>query len=325
MSRLAALTVVILALSVAPAWGSGGAAVGADAGGLGVTADGIGARYVAQPVQGGTLLEAIDRDGGTILDSRFFHQALMVPAVAFDGSATGLTADGTTLVLASPLRGSTSRFTVIDTRTLRVRQTIALRGRFALDAVAPDGARLYLVELLSRDGTRYAVRAYDMTSGRLLRAPVVDPAEADEPMRGSPISRVMSPDGRWAYTLYDGGGKTPFIHALDTVRSRAKCIDLNALAGRQDLMDMRVGLGGGEAVVVQDGATHAVLRVDPRTFAVSRWRPVPPAAPVAASGSGPGWLGVVAGIAVLVVLAALAVRARRRRREGGVDLGQLRL
>src|SRR3954464_186204 len=82
MSRLAALTVVVFALSVAPAWGSGGT-VGGDAGPLGVTANGLGARYVAQHVQGGTLLEAIDRDGGAILNSRFFHRNLMVPAVAF--------------------------------------------------------------------------------------------------------------------------------------------------------------------------------------------------------------------------------------------------
>ena len=323
MSRLAALTVVVFALSAAPAWGSGGPAVGGDAGPLGVTADGLGARYVAQHVQGGTLLEAIDRDGGAILNSRFFHQNLMVPAVAFDGSATGLTADGTTLVLASPLRGPTTRFTVVDTRRLGVRGVITLRGRFALDAVAPDGARLYLVELLSSDGTRYAVRAYDMAAGRLLRAPVVDPTEADEPMRGSPISRVMSTDGRWAYTLYDGGGKAPFIHALDTVRAQAKCIDLDALAGRQDLLDMRVDLGDGGAVVVQEGATHAILRVDPRTFAVSRVRPAAPPAP--AADSGVGWLEPTLGAAVLALLAAGGLWAGRRRRDRPVDLGQLRL
>ena len=324
MTRLAALTVVVFAFSTAPAWGSGGPVVGAgDAGPLGVTADGLGARYVTQPVPGGTLLEAIDRDGGSIIGSRFLHRELMVPAVAFDGSATGLTADGTTLVLASPLRGSTTRLAVIDTRTLRVRGIVSLRGRFALDAVAPDGARLYLVQLLSADGTRYAVRAYDMTAGRLLRAPVVDPTEADEPMRGSPISRVMSTDGRWAYTLYDGAGKAPFIHALDTVRAQARCIDLDALAGRQDLLDMRLDLGGGGAVVVSDGALHAVLRVDPRTFEVSRARSVPPAAPV--SGSGVGWLEPILGAGVLALLAAFAVWAGRRRRERGGDLGQLRL
>jgi hypothetical protein len=323
VSRLAVLTVVVFALSVAPAWGSGGPVVGGDARQLGVTADGIGARYVAQRVQGGTLLESIDRDGGRILNSRFFDRHLMVPAVAFDGSGSGLTADGTTLVLASPLRGSSSRFTVIDTRTLRVRQTITLRGHFALDAVSPDGHRLYFIEVLSGDGTRYAVRAYDMDAGRLLRAPVVDPAEADEPMRGSPISRVMSTDGRWAYTLYDGGDKAPFIHALDTVLGRAKCVDLDALAGRQDVYDMRVDLGADGAVVVSEGATHAVLRVDPRTFAVTPVHSAPPPAPAPSSGT--GWVEPIVGVALLGLLAALALWLGRRRRESGADLGQLRL
>jgi hypothetical protein len=322
MSRLAALIAIVFALCAAPAWGASGAAVGGDAGPFGVTADGIGVRYVAQSVQGGTLLEAIDRDGGAILRSHFFREHLMVPAVAFDGSATGLAADGLSLVLASPVRRSSSRFTVVDTRTLRVRRTFTLPGLFGLDAISPDGGRLYLIELLSPDGTRYAVRAYDMASGGLLSQPVVDPSEADEPMRGSPISRVMSADGRWAYTLYDGAGKAPFIHALDTVRAQAKCIDLDSLAGRQDLMDMRLGLDGGGAVLVQEGATHAILRVDPRTFAVSRVRPAAPT-PVAAGGT--GWLEPTIGFGVLALLAAGAVRAGRRRRESHVDLGQLRL
>ena len=43
-------------------------------------------------------------------------------------------------------------------------------------------------------------------------------------MRGLALSRVSSEDGRWAYTLYDGGGDVPFIHALDTVGDKAVCI-----------------------------------------------------------------------------------------------------
>jgi hypothetical protein len=46
-------------------------------------------------------------------------------------------------------------------------------------------------------------------SARLSSIPV------NEVMRGSPITRTTSADGRWAYTLYDGAGR-------DTVRSRAR-------------------------------------------------------------------------------------------------------
>ena len=45
-------------------------------------------------------------------------------------------------------------------------------------------------------------------------------------MRGLPQTRVTSPDGRWEYTLYDGGGGEPFIHALDVVEGATVCIDL---------------------------------------------------------------------------------------------------
>ena len=72
----------------------------------------------------------------------------------------------------------------------------------------------------ARDLNNYAVRAYDLRTRRLLPRPVVDPHEADEPMRGIPVTRVPSTDGRWAYTLYDNG-RHSFVHALDTARRTA--------------------------------------------------------------------------------------------------------
>ena len=59
-------------------------------------------------------------------------------------------------------------------------------------------------------------------------------------MRGQPLSRAMSPDGRWAYTLYDGNGETPFVHALDTSRATARCIDLDAIGGDENLWRLRL-------------------------------------------------------------------------------------
>jgi hypothetical protein len=123
----------------------------------------------------------------------------------------------------------------------------------------------------------------------------------------------MSHDGRWAYTLYDGNARHPFIHALDTARGRAKCIDLDALAGRQDLMDLRVAVTRDGSMVVRDGS-EPVLAVDPTTFVVHAPRPTAPATPPPApDGGGTGWLGPVAGAALLALLAALALRAGNRR------------
>src|SRR5207248_3337256 len=46
------------------------------------------------------------------------------------------------------------------------------------------------------------------------------------PMSGAPITRATTRDGRWAYTLYLRGNGRAFIHALDTTRRAAVCVDL---------------------------------------------------------------------------------------------------
>jgi hypothetical protein len=311
MRRYAVLTIALFALVAAPARGSGGPIVGGDAGFTGVTVPGLGMRYVTQQVPGGTLVMAVNRRGGEILRSRFLRRPLTVPAVAFDGTATGLGADGRTLVLATPrvsLPSRRSDFVVLETERLRQVASFSLGGDFSLDAVSPDADLLYFIQLRSADGTRYAVRAYDLAKQRLLRKPVVDPAEADEPMRGSPLSRALSSDGRWAYTLYDGNGKAPFIHALDTAGARAKCVDLDVLAGRQDLFDLRLAMAGDGTVLVRDALGRPLLAVDPHTFAVNQPRPAEPASPPPAPDDGGGWLGPAAGLALLALLIAAALK-----------------
>lgn len=99
-------------------------------------------------------------------------------------------------------------------------------------------------------------------------------------MRGYPVTRAVSPDGRWAYTLYDGGGRHPFVHALDTAAGTAACIDVEALAGRTDLMDVGLAVadGGAEVRIVAGGETVAVI--DAKTLRLSEPSPArPPADP----------------------------------------------
>jgi hypothetical protein len=310
MRRYIALTIAVFSLVAAPAAGAGGPIVGFDAGAAGVTSRGLGVRYVAERAHGGTLVMAIERRGGRVLQTRFLHRRLFVSAVAFDGSSTGLAARGGPLVLAAPRKGFPARhseFVVLETSRLRPVATFGLRGDFSLDAISPDGGRLYFIQTFS--GTRYAVRAYDFGRRSLLPEPVVDPAEADEPMQGTPMARVLSHDARWAYTLYDGNGTHPFIHALDTMRGRAKCVDLDGLAGRHDLIDMRLTVARDGTVLVRDAGSRPLFAVDPRTFAVRVPRPAAPApAPVADDGGTP-WLAPVAGVALLALLAFVAVRA----------------
>jgi hypothetical protein len=213
------------------------------------------ARYVTIPAGDRTLVARVATRGGRVLAFRLLSGTFTVPAVAYDGSASGLSANGRRLVLIEPRTSfprAQTTLAVVDTRHLRVERLVHLRGDFSFDAVSPNGRWAYLVNYTSpRDPTRYDVRALNMVTGRLDPQLVVDPRETGEKMRGNPITRTASRDGRWAYTLYDGAGGTPFVHALDTSTRTARCIDLGLLTGRQDLWRMRLSLSA-------DGSTLAV-------------------------------------------------------------------
>lgn len=267
-----------------------------------------------------------------------------VPAVDYSGTGGGLSADGKTLVLSSFATGNppvyppkTTRLAILDTdlrpqRHLRAGQrrppsafsSVKLPGHFAFDAISPDGSTIYLIHHFPKlTGpayiAHYEVRAYDVKSGRLLPEPIVDPDEPEERMEGLPLYRAMSPDGRWAYTLYDGNGRESFLHALDTVAGRAVCVDLPQLATLPRrfyyLLQLQVREGGAQIDLLRrvPGAkpTRALLTIDTRDFAVHR-----PAAVATASSEIGAWLPVVALSAVALSLLAWAGGRQRRAAEG---------
>jgi hypothetical protein len=290
--------------------------LGIDVGPAGVTNPSASSRYVTVPAKGDTVVERVRRNGGQILTSRVLPGNFTIPAVAYDGSAGGLSADGRVLVLIEPraqFPRARTTLAILESRALRVRTIVRLRGDFSFDAISPKGGLLYLIQYVSpRDPTRYVVRAYDAQHGRLLTAPVVDPHEHGEKMRGNPLSRAASADGRWAYTLYDGAGGTPFVHALDTSGQTARCVDLDALAGNTYLTRLRLRLNESGALTIRDG-DQTELVVDTKTFRV-RAPAKASAEPAAHADSGNGW--PLAGWAVLGTLVASAslLLARRRRR-----------
>ena len=106
---------------------------------------------------------------------------------------------------------------------------------------------MYLIQYLSpRDPTSYRVRSYDLRRERLDPNPIIDPSEANDEMAGLPMTRATSPEGRSEYTLYDGAGGEAFIHALDTQRGTAACIDLPQVEGEPvHRMDLDVASGDG--------------------------------------------------------------------------------
>jgi len=304
---LFAAVVTVAAVAAAPAAADGLPVLGIDVGTQGVTVPASADRYVTINRGAGTLVERIARNGGKVVQLTTLTGTFTIPAVAYDSSSGGLSADGRTLVLIEPRRSfprPETTFALLDARTLRVRHRFTLRGDFSFDAVSPRGRTMFLINYTSPDPTRYAVRAYDLRSGRLRPAPITDPAERSDKMRGSPITRLTSADGRWAYTLYDGSGAAPFVHALDTATSRAHCIDLELLGGRGDLWQLRLRAdrGGGLSVVSSSGP---VARVD-----LARFTAAPPSAP--AQRDLRPWLVLGAALAA-ATLAVLAGRAVRRR------------
>ncbi len=271
-------------------------------------------RYGAVSNGGATTVLRINADGGQITRSRTLRGELSVPLVAYDGMASGLSADGTTLALIQPRRGfprETTEFTILDTATMRTTSRVHLDGDFSFDAISPKGDRLYLVHYQSRrDPTDYEVRAYDVNRGKLLPNPIVDPDEPHEQMAGFPMARVMSPDGRWAYTLYSGGEET-FIHALDTKGFTAQCIDIEDIPARDMYMlGLKVDPGSGELTVLDHRMPTAL--VNPRTFEVSEPIAAVPDTDGDSDAGEPGWLGWAALGGGLALIGALVVPLWRR-------------
>ena len=292
---------LVLASFAAPGASADGLPVlNVDVGASGVAAPGGLFRYVTVPIGKHTIVEATRRDGGQIVRMNTFKGTWTIPAVAYDGSASGLSVDRRTLVLIEPRTSfprTETRLLVLNARKLLSTGQITLRGDFSFDAVSPNGSRIFLIHYTSTiDPTRYEVRAYDVVGRKLVAKPIVDPRDATEKMRGNPLSRVMSSNGRFAYTLYDGNGD-PFVHALDTVSSTARCVDVVGLPPKL-LWSLRLHLTGGTVLTVDRGTT-AFASLDTRT-----WR-----APASAGGF--RWWLLAPGFAVLSAIGAVLAVARR--------------
>jgi hypothetical protein len=227
-------------------------------------------RYTASRSEDSTTVRAVS-DGRELATAKLDGK-WGIPAVTSTGVGGGLSPDGRRLVLTEPpsysgLR-SRSTFLVLSTDTLSVANTIVLKGEFGFDALAPDGRTLYLIQHRSRsDLVSYVVRGYDLRKGRLLSGVIVAKGESGA-MRGYPVARATSKAASWVYTLYHRGSGKPFIHALNTNRRYAVCIDLPWQPGSSDIWLTRLVLTpDGRRLVVRSGGA-AVATVDTKTFRV---------------------------------------------------------
>ncbi|HEX7280238.1 MAG TPA: M14 family zinc carboxypeptidase [Solirubrobacterales bacterium] len=279
-------------------------AEGAVAKGVGITPaeEGVGLpgspfRYVTMNPRDGdqirTVVMRVERESGRTDRWLRLRGQYYVAAAAYDMRGGGLSGDGSTLVLqrftpAYPPRRS--RFAVLDTAAFQhyparggeerpggaVRR-IEIPGFYSLHATSPDGRTAYLRRHLVRGRSiaDFELRALDLKSGHLLPGTV----EQTKQMKGLPITQLVSPDGRWAYTLYDGNafeGGTPFLLALDTVEGEVTRVALPQLRDKHKmfLTKMRLVAGGSRLAIFRASAvqwrppTPPLVVVDTETFDV---------------------------------------------------------
>jgi hypothetical protein len=308
MTRL--LFVLAAALAMAPVALADGPMPYSSQQGTGVlSADGA-LRYTAVGAVfgGSTIIEAISTHDGTIRQYDNLPGSYGVPLGA-DGNGDGISPDGKTLILGDVSYSyprTKSAFAVVALPSLRVRQVFALHGDFAFDALSPDGSRLYLIQHVDRqDQTRYVVRAYDIPSLTLLPGRIADRTQKSWVMKGSPVTRTVSADGRYVYTLYSNPGGFPFVHALDTVRGVARCVGLPWHGAESGVYNMRLALHGGK-LRVHFVSGRPWLSVDTTTWRLSADR----------GGRFAWWWLTVALVAAVALAAAGYHRLRHGRRTG---------
>jgi hypothetical protein len=218
-------------------------------------------RFVALKGATSTKVQAVRARGGAAVASTSIAGDWGIPMLTYSGLAGGLFHDGSAFVLQSAGMAGTTRFAILDSRDLTVRNTITLDGYYGFDALSPDGSVLYLIQHTStRDYQHYVVRAYDLRANTLVEGRIADKAQKSWVMKGEAVSRVTSPTGRWVYTLYANPGGYPFIHALDTVYGVAHCIGLPWKGSPDRVNSFTLALKGSWIAVQQPGGTWRRVR-----------------------------------------------------------------
>ncbi len=185
--------------------------------------------YTATPQAGRTSITVTNMKDGKVI--RRFSIAGTYSTVKQGYTQSVLSANGRWLVLKQLAATQTkSEFAFIDTQVGKLVKTIQLQGDFDLDAVSPDGNRVYLLERLHDGSGHYYVRLYKVDANQLDPNIIVDKSEINDPkMTGSALTRQMANGGITAYTLYtDTAHNIAFVHALPLASNYigARCITL---------------------------------------------------------------------------------------------------
>jgi hypothetical protein len=271
MSRRLGLVLIVLgALAAVPVALAAYPTPYAAQGGEGVMSSDGALRYVALKSGGDTTLRAVRTSDGTVVMSQSFTGSFGVPMLTYKGPGGGLFRDGSTLVLQSTGYAANTTFQLVSTANLAARDTIALKGTFAFDALSPDGSKLYLIQHTTVDDLQhYVVRAYDLTEHTLLPGKIADKTQKGWVMQGFPASRATTADGRWVYTLYWNPTGFPFVHALDSVRGIAHCVGFAATSPSGAVLEYKLSVKGNKLMIRTRGGTLYRV-IDRQTWKVTK-------------------------------------------------------
>jgi hypothetical protein len=209
---------------------------------------------------GGTKVVRYDARTGRLRSRWVVGRVMGVVAVSGDGRRVAL------------VEARTNRV-VIAVAGRRGRSVISLPANYQVEALSPDGRRVYLVRLRN---TGYTLENVDVATQTLRPTKLAEP---DERMEGSALTAVGTRDGRWLHTLYVKADGESFVHALDLAAGVGHCIDLPLRGDSFTLGVTAVTLSPDERrLYLASPLLGRVTTVDLgrlRVARVTRFRPVP--------------------------------------------------
>ncbi len=184
--------------------------------------------YTATPRNGYTQITVTDTLTGSTI--RSFPIPGTYTTAGQNYTTAVLSTDGSWLALREMNQPhSSTTIALIDTQAGKLAKTIQLKGEFDLDALAPAAKRIYLLERLAGPGSNYHIRYYNVQSNTLYEMAVIDKQDLDPNMVGDALTRQVSNDGTFAYTLYtQAHHNIAFVHILSLTGEffDARCLDL---------------------------------------------------------------------------------------------------
>ena len=219
------------------------------------------ARHYTSNGGNATILRVLDLHTGAVVRETTLVGLYELPSVGIGEAPGGLSPDGRWLTLqGSGNDRQRSSLAVLDTAFAHPLRTLELDGRFEFDALANNGAALYLTEYpVPSAEDRYQVRRYDLTAGVLDPTPVAIKGEGTQ-MSGIRRMALPSGDGNWLYSLYVNDGHA-FIHALNLPNGFAICLDLEGQGDFDQQVLWSLAMGGDGTLYAANGALGEVATV----------------------------------------------------------------